>query len=136
MVWGEGLISVSWYHSLKDLIAGLMKNAFAGLEYKFRFVILSSLALFVLSVFPFIAIFITSGKTFWLNLATILAIIIIFFDSARFLNLGRWYGFSFPLSTLLFIYIIWKSALTALIRGGIEWRGTRYSLKELRQNKL
>ena len=136
MVWGEGLISVTWYHSLKELIAGLMKNAFAGLEYKFRFVILSSLALFVLSVFPFIAIFITSGKTFWLNLATILAIIIIFFDSARFLNLGRWYGFSFPLSTLLFIYIIWKSALTALIRGGIEWRGTRYSLKELRQNKL
>jgi hypothetical protein len=27
----------------------------------------------------------------------------------------------------------WRSCLLVLARGGIEWRGTRYSLRELRR---
>jgi hypothetical protein len=29
---------------------------------------------------------------------------------------------------------MWRSMLRALLRGGIDWRGTRYSLAELRRN--
>ncbi len=136
LMWGHGVLSVAWYHSIKELIAGMMKNAFAGVEYNFFMVILSSIILFGFMVFPFIAVFLTTGKTLLLNLATIAVMILQFWDNARFLGMRRWYVIGFPCAALLFIYIIWKSALKAIFSGGIEWRGTRYSLKELRSNKI
>ena len=87
-------------------------------------------------VFPFVAIFLTTGKTLLLNLATIVVLILILLDNVRFVGLSRWHVLSFPLATLLFIYILWKASLRAIFSGGIEWRGTRYSLKELRRNKI
>jgi hypothetical protein len=38
--------------------------------------------------------------------------------------------------TLLFIYIVWRSTILALRRGGLRWRDTHYSLAELRANKV
>jgi hypothetical protein len=136
MVWGSGVMSVAWYHSIKELIEGMMKNAFAGVEYKFLLVIFSTIMLSGFMVFPFVAVFLTVGKTLLLNVATIVTIILIFWDSARFLGLRRWYVIGFPLATLLFIYILWKSSLKAIFSGVIEWRGTRYALEELRSNKI
>ncbi len=136
MVWGKGVVSVAWYHSVKELIDGLMKNAFAGVGYSFLLVIFATIALFVFMVFPFLAVFLTTGKTLLLNVAALVALVLICWDNARFLGLRRWYVIGFPFATLLFIYILWKSALRATIRGGIDWRGTHYSLKELRQNKI
>ncbi|HEX4949576.1 MAG TPA: glycosyltransferase family 2 protein [Blastocatellia bacterium] len=136
MVWGKGVMSVAWYHSIRELIAGLMKNAFAGVGYSFLLVLVATVALLVFMIFPFVAVFLTTGKTFWLYVASLVAMVLIFWDNARFMGLSRWYVIGFPFATLLFIYIIWKSALKALFSGGIEWRGTRYSLKELRSNKI
>ena len=48
----------------------------------------------------------------------------------------RWYGLGFPLATLLFLYILWRATLLTLWRDGIDWRGTHYSLAELKANKL
>ena len=136
MLWGKGVMSVAWYHSVKELIEGMMKNAFAGVRYNFLLVIFSTITLFSFMVFPFLAVFLTTGKTLLLNAMTIVAMMLIFWDSARFLGLRRWYMIGFPLATLLFIYILWKSALKTIFSGGIDWRGTRYSLKELRSNKI
>ncbi|MBL8206821.1 MAG: glycosyltransferase family 2 protein [Blastocatellia bacterium] len=136
MVWGRGAMSVAWYHSIKELINGLMKNAYAGVGYNFFLVITSTIALLTFMVFPFVAVFLTTGKTLLLNLATIVVLILILLDNVRFVGLSRWHVLSFPLATLLFIYILWKASLRAIFSGGIEWRGTRYSLKELRRNKI
>lgn len=136
MVWGKGVMSVAWYHSIREMIAGLMKNAFAGVGYSLFLVIMSTVALFGMMVFPFIAVFLTTGKTLWLNIATIVVLILSFWDNTQFVGLRRWYVIGFPFATLLFIYILWKAALRTLIRGGIEWRDTRYSLKDLRENKI
>ena len=136
MMWGNGVMSVTWYHSIKELIDGLMKNTFASVGYSLLLVIASTLAVGTFYLFPLVAPFLTSGKTLWLNLAALVVLVISFCDNARFLGLRRWYVLGFPCATLLFIYILWKSALTAIFRGGIDWRGTRYSLKELRSNKI
>jgi glycosyltransferase involved in cell wall biosynthesis len=136
MMWGRGMMSVAWYQSIKELIAGLMKNAFAGVNYSFLLVIASTITLFTFMVFPFIAVFLTSGKTLLLNVLTLVAITLIFADNAPFVGLRRWYVIGFPFATLLFIYILWKASFKAIFSGGIEWRGTRYSLKELRSNKI
>ncbi len=136
MVWGRGMMSVAWYQSIKELIAGLMKNAFAGVDYSFFRVIISTIILLTFMVFPFVAVFLTTGKTLLLNVLTLVMIVLIFSDNAPFVGLRRWYVVGVPFATLLFIYILWKASLKAIFSGSIEWRGTRYSLKELRSNKI
>ena len=41
-----------------------------------------------------------------------------------------------PVSVLIYVWAVLNSMLKVLSRGGIEWRGTFYSLKELRKHTL
>lgn len=136
MVWGRDVMSVAWYHSIRELVDGLMKNAFAGIGYSVVLLILSTIALSVVMLFPFVAVFLTTGKTQWMYVATLVILALIFIDNVRVMGLRSWYVIGFPFATLLFIYILWKAALKTLINGGIDWRGTHYSLQELRKNKV
>jgi hypothetical protein len=36
----------------------------------------------------------------------------------------------------MFAYIIWRSAMLAVVRGAVEWRGTRYPLAAMRANRV
>ena len=59
-------------------------------------------------------------------IVVVLVILILRRDSARFLTVPPWHGVAFPAATLLFIFILWRSMLTALLHGassGAE-RGT------------
>jgi hypothetical protein len=38
--------------------------------------------------------------------------------------------------SMFFIYILLRTMLLNLIQGGIRWRGTFYSLKELKGNRV
>jgi len=133
---GRGMIRVRWYASFAELIDGLMKNTFAGLEYSVAAVVLTSAAQLLFNVWPFAAVFVTSGPTRLLNLAVVALIVAICFEAARFSGNRRWLGILFPLATLLFVYIVWRSMVVTLASGGITWRGTHYKLAELRANRI
>jgi glycosyltransferase involved in cell wall biosynthesis len=130
---GRGLISVEWYASLGELIDGLMKNAFAGVDYSLWKVAGSSAALFLMNVWPVLAVFFTSGMTRALNAASVLLIVLIFWT----VNGTRvTYVLAFPAAAVLFIYIMWRSALLAITRGTIGWRETEYPLSQMRANRV
>ena len=57
-------------------------------------------------------------------------------ETARVKKQNMLYSLGLPFSLLLMIFIGWKAALRTLWRGGIEWRGTFYSLKSLRSNRI
>ena len=38
-----------------------------------------------------------------------------------------------PLLGVVSLFILWRGVLLALWRGGVFWRGTRYTLEELRR---
>jgi glycosyltransferase involved in cell wall biosynthesis len=135
-LFGTGMMHVEWYASVRELIDGLMKNAFAGVEYSASVIIGASVAQFVLNVWPVVALVLTHGETRGLNAAVVLVMLVLCGDAARFLGTSRWYAIGFPLATLLFIYIMWRSMLTALLSGGVNWRCTKYSLAELKANKV
>jgi hypothetical protein len=44
------------------------------------------------------------------------------------------YAVFFPIAAILFLYSILRSTLTTLKNRGVTWRGTFYSLTELRKN--
>jgi len=135
-LFGTGMMHVEWYASVRELVDGLMKNAYAGVEYRASVIIGASAAQLVLNVWPILALLLTQGETRALNAAAVLVMLAICGDAARFLGPSRWYAIGFPIATLLFIYIMWRSMLTALLKGGVNWRGTRYSLAELKANKV
>ncbi len=135
-LFGRQMLHVEWYASVPELVDGLMKNAFAGLDYSVSAIVAASVAQFLLNVWPFLGIFLTHGSTRIVNTVVALAILALCRDTARFLTVVPWHGIGFPIATLLFIYIMWRSMLVAIFDGGITWRGTRYSLAELKANKV
>ena len=139
VVYARAFIVVEWYSSLGEMIDGLMKNSFAGVDYSMVKVVGSTAAMFLTNVWPFIALVATHGVTQALNGLSALLIVLIFWTSARYGGYGGTrllYVIAFPAAALLFIYIIWRSALLAVIRGTVMWRGTAYPLAQMRANKV
>jgi len=48
-------------------------------------------------------------------------------------NASPLYGFTHPLGAVLFCWMLARSAIATLWRGGVVWRGTFYPLEELRK---
>lgn len=129
-------LAVEWYASITEVIKGLEKNTFSGADYSILMVVGGAASQIVCSVWPFAALFLTSGITWSLNLAIILLSLILYTDCARFHHSKTWYVIGYPLATTLFAVIMLRTMMLNLIQGGIYWRGTFYSLKELKANKV
>ena len=41
-----------------------------------------------------------------------------------------------PIVVGLFVFILWRTMILNLVQGGIRWRGTFYSLRELKANRV
>jgi len=136
MVAGIDLVAVEWYSSLRELIDGLMKNFFAGLDYDVFLSIASGLAVLFLNVWPFAAIFLVHGVAWRLYLLAAIILVAVIADANHLYGLPRWYALPHPLSALLFVYILWKSMILTLWAGGIRWRGTHYPLALLKANRV
>lgn len=134
LLYGGELISVPWYPSLRETINGLMKNAFSALNYNPGMVVGSSFVAVINLALPFVAVWFVSGVTRWLFAATIFVILLMMLDIAILARRRPWIVLAFPLTILLMVYIQWRSMFLTYWQGGIVWRGTHYSLKELRQN--
>jgi glycosyltransferase involved in cell wall biosynthesis len=133
---GQGMLRVEWYASVRELIQGLMKNAFSGVDYRVGAVVAATAIQLVMLVWPFPALALTAGATRWLNLASVLALLALCAINAPLAGVRRWHGLGFPLATLLFLYILWRAMLLTLWRDGIDWRGTHYPLADLKANKV
>jgi uncharacterized membrane protein YhdT len=90
----------------------------------------------LVNVWPFVAIFVLGGVTWILYLLAVVVMLLFISDANHFYGLPRWYAFAHPFSTILFVYILWKSMVLALWTGGITWRGTHYPLTLLKANRV
>lgn len=136
VVFGRQMVYVEWYDSVRALIHGLEKNAFAGLEYNPLTVLAGTVMQLWIQVWPFVAVFVTGGAAQVVNLFVVLIILMLCWDNARFNGGKRWHGIGFPVCILFFLYILWRSMLVVLANGGVNWRGTLYPLAQLKANKV
>jgi len=135
-MYGRGEVQVEWYGSIGEAIRGLEKNAFAGLGYSVAVVISACTALLVTGVWPYAALFLTSGAVLAMNAATVGVMTFLYVASTRASGSSPWYAPALPLGIMFFCYAVVRSATLALVRGEIRWRGTAYSLDELRRNRV
>jgi cellulose synthase/poly-beta-1,6-N-acetylglucosamine synthase-like glycosyltransferase len=136
MLFGADLIHVEWYASVREVIDGLLKNAFAGVDYSIPMTVFAIVFHLLFTLWPFAAVFTTEGLVRGLYGAAVCTILFLCADGAGSQNKPRWYALGFPLAAALFIYIIARSMIIVLANDGITWRGTHYSLKELKANKV
>jgi hypothetical protein len=131
---GVELAWVEWYRTVGELVRGLEKNCFAGVDYRVSAVVLSTVAVLALSVGPVALLWLLPN---WLGLslngASLLLLLALYLDQVRLQKVPLGSAFFFPFSLGLMIFIMWRSALMTLIRGGISWRDTFYPLDELRK---
>ncbi len=129
-------LAVEWYASTFEAIKGLEKNAFSGADYNISMVVCGAIIHTLCSIWPFVALFLTSGVTWGMNLAVIIVSMLMYADCARFHHSRAWYAVGYPLATALFVVIMIRTMILNLVQGGIYWRGTFYPLKELKANKV
>lgn len=133
---GERLIRVEWYGSLGEMARGLRKNAFAGLKYSVSLTLGAVAGNLALAVWPFAAVWLTSGweRAFYATAAV--AQMIAYGGTALAHRARPWLAVLYPVASLLFVWILSAAVTRTLRRRGIEWRGTFYSLDELRTNRV
>lgn len=133
---GAEMLQVEWYASLGEMVEGLMKNAFAGLEYSLFYTLGGVTAQFLFGVWPIIALFLADGLTWWAYLLITLLMQLLCLDHVLLYRLNPLTGLFFPLSTLLMIYVILRATVLTLLHNGIRWRGTYYPLSVLKANRI
>jgi glycosyltransferase involved in cell wall biosynthesis len=133
-VFGTGMMHVEWYASVREAVAGLEKNSFPGLDYSVAKVIGGTLFHLAAYSLPWVAVWLTRGATQALFAAAIVLMSLLYAGAARAQGAPVRHVVLFPVACLLFVYVVWNGTARVLRSGGIEWRGTRYSLAELRAN--
>lgn len=136
LVYGTGLITVEWYASVRELVLGLEKNVFAGTDYRLWLATSGVLFQLVATLWPYLALGVTEGTTLAVYITIVAVISMIVADGARFHGTSPWYALGFPLTAGLFTFIIIRTVICNLSQKGITWRGTFYSLSELRKNRV
>lgn len=131
---GHNFIQAEWYVTVREFINGLMKNTFAFYNYKMANVLFGVLVVVIINILPLLAFFFTSGITRCLFGAAVMVRILSFASGFSNTGINPWYSIWALVTSYIYIYIALKAAITTTINRGIIWRGTFYSLDELKAN--
>jgi glycosyltransferase involved in cell wall biosynthesis len=129
----SGMVTLHWAAGAMGVVNVMTKNLFAVFHFRTAFALLSCLwlTLFCLGPVAFLTFSVTRVPAV-LTLASIAALYVL---SNRHSRVSPLYAILFPVGAALFIYSLMRSAFTTLKHGGVTWRGTFYSLAELRKNQ-
>ncbi len=133
---GTDLMYVPWYGSLRELVVGLEKNAFSGVDYNIFFALLATGSMLAFNVFPFFALFFARGVSWWIYLAVVASLLLMALGAAYHGRARLSCCLGFPLAAAMMVLITWRTIIVNLALGGIRWRDTYYSLSELKANKV
>jgi hypothetical protein len=129
----EEFVSIRWQAGVGNLIRGVTKNFFAALGYRLPLFLAALCGMLLTNVVPFVAVIFGHG---WVRgLAAVSVVIALGFHVGVdvTMKVSPLYALTHPIGALLFCYMMLRSAVVTLWRGGVEWRGTFYSLEELRK---
>jgi len=131
---GSEWIRVKWYANLGEAIRGMEKNVFSGFGYRISLVIAALAAQWAFFLVPFVAVWWIGGwPRFWYMLSIAIMLALYVMHTRRFTGESGTDAVLFPINVLLFGYVIIRSVALILIRRGMYWRGTFYSVKELKK---
>lgn len=133
---GRGLVHVPWYGSFREMMIGLEKNLFAGVDYSLLVSVVGTSFFLFVYLLPFVALCVAHGTAWWFFLVASSILLWQAWRTANATGCSRWSVLLFPLAIVLFVFVQWRAITLTYIRNGIRWRDTHYPLAELRANKV
>ena len=133
---GEDLISLHWAKGAFGIIDNLTKNFFAVLSFQWWRTVVTVVGLGFLNLGPFLGVWLAHG---WARVPYAIALgslFAIYCGISLRSAVPPYYSFLHPVGTSLFMYILLRSMFHAFWNDGIVWRGTKYSLEELRKGMV
>jgi glycosyltransferase involved in cell wall biosynthesis len=131
-LYGQEFVLVEWYRTVEEMIAGLMKNAFAAFDFSIPRVIVASVAIILFGIWPMLSLFIVAGPAFIVNSFLVISRLLFGCFLAHTVKMKLIHTLWALITPYLTFFMIWKAVISTLYHRCITWRGTRYSLKELR----
>jgi glycosyltransferase involved in cell wall biosynthesis len=132
----EDSVVVRWHDGLGNLVRGVTKNFFAGAGYDLRVVAAQLAGLLMMDILPFFGILFGHG---WIRALSVIAVMIALGFHAGVtwvMRVSPLYALTHPLGAALFAYMLLRSTVVTLWRGGIVWRDTFYPLEELKRGMV
>jgi glycosyltransferase involved in cell wall biosynthesis len=132
-VFGPGLLPWRWGKGALGLSRNLTKNMFSLLQFRWGKAIGALLLLLALNFLPLGGAIWAPGWSkapYFVALACIAGIHI---GMSRRTQVPGWTFLFYPISALMMAATLIRSMIHAARHGGVIWRGTRYSLEELRK---
>jgi hypothetical protein len=136
LVLGRNLVSVEWYHSLRQAIDGLMKNSFAVVEYNPVLMLLGAAGYLVVGLGPLAGLLLGDGVVQALGAAAVGFQLLLYGRGAREAGAPLRVALLYPVVFVILAWIVVRAMALNLWQGGITWRGTFYPLSELRKNRV
>ena len=133
VAFGDNLIEIRWARGARGVMGNLTKNFFAVVSFQTWRALLSCVAMGILNLGPFIGVAFAPGWARIPYAAAAGSMFLLYAGIWGRVEIAPWYFFLHPVSTVLFIYTMLRSTFVTLWNGGVEWRGTRYPLEELRK---
>ncbi len=131
-VFGRGLLDLHWGLGAQGIVRNLTKNLFAVLDYRWQRAVGACLLLVALNVLPFLGVWLAPG---WSKVGFALAVAAIAMLYAGMdSRISPAYVLLHPVNSLIIVYALLRSMAATLWHGGVVWRGTKYSLQELRRS--
>lgn len=133
VAFGRDLVRVRWAPGVFGIVDGMTKNLFALFRFRPSLLLAACVWFFVFGVGPFAALLLHGG----IRVAGTLAVIAILAAYRLYTprtGIAWGYGIFHPIAAGLFIYALLRSMIVTASQGGVNWRGTFYSLKELRKH--
>jgi cellulose synthase/poly-beta-1,6-N-acetylglucosamine synthase-like glycosyltransferase len=132
-VFGGDLISIRWARGAMGVVNNLTKNFFAVLSFQWGRTLLSAFGLAFLNFGPFLGVGLAHGWARVPYAVALASMFAIYIGIWRRSDVPPYYFLLHPLSAALFIYTLLRSMVLTVWNDGIEWRGTKYPLEELRK---
>jgi len=131
---GYDFVTVEWYHSTGAMIDGLMKNIFALVNFNTALALAGVVGISMLTILPPWGVLLCHGPARLFFALTVTLRLAFFSQAARYSGLSPWLAPAALVTPYVTVYTILKATSTTLKNKGISWRGSRYSLDELRRN--
>jgi glycosyltransferase involved in cell wall biosynthesis len=129
----QDMVRVRWHSGVRNVIRGVTKNMFAACHYNAPFALVSILLPLIMSVLPFFGLVFATGWARVFAGISIASAILIHGVMIWSTDASPLYALTHPLGAVLFSWMLARSVIATLWRGGVVWRGTFYPLEELRK---
>ena len=136
IAFGKDLVRVHWAEGAMGVVRITTKNMFSAFGFRISLLLVACAWLLGFCVLPGVEV--VAGVRFVgllvPGVVAVLAMAAAYKTMARYTGISAWNVLLAPFAAMLLMYAMVRSMATTLRQGGVVWRGTFYSLKELREH--